>query len=308
VGANLHELLPESLLDTLYEAVYVTDTDRRIVYWNRAAEQLTGFQSAEVVGHCCAENILQHVNADGESLCAGRCPLSGVMSSGQPCEAVIFLHRKSGARIPVRARCFPVRDSTGRIVGGIEVFADASSLEAMQERLHTLERLAYVDALTQVSNRRHIEVVLGQRLDEFARYGWPCGVLLADVDQFKQVNYTHGHPVGDRALQMVAATIAANIRSFDAVGRWGGEEFLVVLPQMNRDLLSQISERICVLVARSFLNTEKGTVRVTVSIGAAIARTADTLEDLVKRADDRLYESKRSGRNRVTLPQAPTDS
>ena len=305
---SLQSLVPEALLNSLYDAVYVTDADRRIVFWNRAAEQLTGFRAAEVKGHCCAENILQHVDGNGANLCTGDCPLSAVLRTGESREAAIFLHHKDGARIPVRARCAPLRDSAERIIGAMEVFNDISSLTAMQDKLHALERLAYVDSLTQISNRRHIEENLQRRLDERSRYGWACGILLLDIDRFKDVNDAHGHAAGDKVLAMVASTLASNLRSFDAVGRWGGEEFLLVLPQVNREVMAQIAERLRVLVEKSFLILGGHRLSVTVSVGGALARKRESVGALVKRADAQTYRSKANGRNCVSLAEEEDDA
>jgi diguanylate cyclase (GGDEF)-like protein/PAS domain S-box-containing protein len=307
VDESLLSLVPEAILNSLYDAVYVTDAERRIIFWNRAAEQLTGFRADEVKGHCCGENILQHVNDNGESLCTGDCPLSGVLRTGQPCETAMFLHHKDGPRIPVRVRCAPLRDASGRIRGAVEIFNDLSSLAAMQDRLHALERLAYVDSLTQIPNRRRIEEDLQRRLDERSRYGWACGVLLVDIDQFKKVNDTSGHAAGDKVLAMVASTLASNLRSFDAVGRWGGEEFLLVLPQVNREVMGQIAERLRVLVEKSYLTLGALRLAVTVSVGGALARKGDNIEELVKRADAQLYRSKAAGCNRVSLAEEGDD-
>ena len=141
------------------------------------------------------------------------------------------------------------------------------------------------------------------------RYGWPFGVLFVDIDRFKEVNDTLGHEVGDRVLRMVARTLSADQRSFDLLGRWGGEEFLVILTNVTDEGLWSIAERSRIRVQESSAGLEDGqSVSVTVSIGGTMAEKGDTLESLVRRADRRMYLSKSAGRNRVTVLAAPDDS
>lgn len=133
------------------------------------------------------------------------------------------------------------------------------------------------------------------------RYKWPCGVLFIDIDHFKDINDAHGHEVGDRALRMVAKTLLNTARSFDFVGRWGGEEFLVVLVNVgDEDRLVSIAERVRVLLGASSLTAGSSRVRLTVSMGAALAHEDDSLDSLITKADELMYHSKRTGRNRVT--------
>ncbi len=173
----------------------------------------------------------------------------------------------------------------------------------MLERIAQLEKMAYLDTLTGVANRRFTEMTLHSRLDERHRYGWSFGVMFIDVDHFKNVNDQHGHAVGDQVLAMVAKTLSNSVRSFDFVGRWGGEEFLAILANVDAAELHTFANRIRALVEQSHLAVGSGDqqVRVTVSIGATITRPDDSLTTLVRRSDEFMYASKKAGRNCVTL-------
>jgi len=151
-----------------------------------------------------------------------------------------------------------------------------------------------------VGNRRYGEQQLQARLNEFSRTGATFGVLILDVDHFKVVNDTHGHEIGDRVLKMVSRTIVANVRSFDHVSRWGGEEFVVVVGNVDLPRLVSIADKLRLLIQASALTGFEPAVRVTVSIGVTVVEPDDTVETLVARADKLLYESKAKGRNRVT--------
>jgi diguanylate cyclase (GGDEF)-like protein/PAS domain S-box-containing protein len=288
-----------AVLETLFEGAYRVDPDRRITYWNPAAEKLTGFAAGEVVGSRCADGILQHIDANGRHLCRTACPLAETLVDGRSREASVFLHHKLGHRVPVSVRCTVQRDSEGHIIGGLEVFTDASAADVLRQRIDELEQLAYLDRLTQVANRRFADATVDQRLEEYRRYQWPFGVVLFDIDRFKEVNDRWGHLVGDRALAMVANTLAGTARSFDLVARWGGDEFLVVLRNVDEARLGHIAERLRTLVESAFLTLDADTIRVTVSGGSTLAEPGDSPESLVERADRLLYTAKARGRNRV---------
>lgn len=291
----------KKLLDNLSDAVYFVDKDRSIQYWNKGAEVLTGYEASEIVGRHCFDNLLMHVDHGGANMCKHVCPLAQSMARCKLQEGEIFLRHKDGHRIPVLVKATPIQDENGQVIGAVEVFQDNSSKVAITQRIAELQKMALLDPLTELGNRRYIEAHLQGALDQMRRYGWPCGVLFVDIDHFKDINDIHGHEVGDRALRMVARTLLNTARSFDFVGRWGGEEFVVVLVNVgDEDRLVSIADRVRVLLGASSLTAGSSRVRLTVSIGAALAHEDDSLDSLITKADELMYHSKRTGRNRVT--------
>ena len=286
-----------AILDDLFDGVYFVDGERRITFWNRGAERITGFSSDQVLGRCCAENLLEHVNDCGTRLCFTACPLVGTMTDGQPREAEVYLHHADGHRVPVLVRVAPVRDSSGAICGAVETFSDNSKLTATREHLTVLADAAERDALTGLVNRRGFERRL---VGTLAAGETGAALLYLDVDRFKSINDTDGHNVGDQVLVTVANTLAANLRASDCVGRWGGDEFLVLMLGVPDDRLLRLADKLRQLVGQSQVTVDGRRVSVTLSIGATLLHAGDTIETAVKRADAQLYESKRAGRNRVT--------
>ncbi len=291
------------LLEDLHDGVYFVDRDRRITFWNRGAERISGFPAAEALGRRCQENLLVHTDELGANLCEEGCPLLATMADGMPREAEVFLRHRNGHRVPILVKATPIRRD-GTIVGAVETFDDNSERMAALDQIRSLERLAFVDPLTEIPNRRLTEATLRRRFDELERYAWPFGVVMLDIDRFKQVNDDLGHDAGDAVLRMVARTLAAASRSFDLVGRWGGDEFLALATNVDADGLRRIAERYHILVARSELLLEDRPVRVTVTSGATVARTDDTLESLLRRADELMYLGKAQGRDRVVDDRA----
>jgi diguanylate cyclase (GGDEF)-like protein/PAS domain S-box-containing protein len=287
-------------LDNLYDAVYVLDRQRHITYWNKAAEELTGYTWNEVQGRSCSDGLLMHCNKEGTILCLDACPASATMYDGQRRQAEIFLHHKEGHRVPVRVRVSPLHDEEGRVIGAIEVFSENYAATSLRQQVDELREQMLLCPLTEIGNRRFLELKLESRLAEFRRYGWPFGIVFADIDYFKQINDTHGHPVGDQALVLVARTLRNSLRGCDQLGRWGGEEFMAIVSNSNDDILQELSERCRGLIETSTLQLNGTSINLTISIGATSVRPGESLEDVLGRADRLLYDSKNRGRNTVT--------
>ncbi len=278
------------LLDQLYDGVYFVDRTRRITYWNAAAEQITGFASEEVVGSFCFQNILRHIDKAGTVLCMNGCPLHGTMQDGIPRQADVFLHHKDGRRVPVHVRVTPMHDDAGNVVGAGEIFSRKTVRIEAERRLSELRRRLVVDPLTQVPNRQFAERSIRAQLVELQNGGPGFGILFMDIDRFKAFNDEYGHEVGDRALRIVAGTLAGCVRPTDVVARWGGEEFIGVFREIDGAGLEVVCRKVLAVVRGS-----------DVPVGATLARADDDSERLLRRADELMYRSKAGGRDRATM-------
>ena len=174
--------------------------------------------------------------------------------------------------------------------------AMAASLSARSE---TLEQAALTDGLTGMQNRRYFDDALREYLHEFRRVGKPIGLMILDLDHFKQVNDTYGHDVGDVALKAVAKCLKDMTRYHDVVARLGGEEFAIVTPNMDADLLARFAERIRKAIATTPILSGNVRLRITASVGLAVWDRKESAEAFYRRADRQLYEAKKTGRNRV---------
>lgn len=291
----------QRIIENLNDGLYFVDNNRIITYWNKAAERITGFSAKEVIGTSCGDNILTHVDEQGHLLCTGMCPLANTLADEKVREAQVWLHHKKGHRVPVLVRVSPITDQYGKVIGGIELFTDISDFAANAVRVKELEKLAYLDHLTGLANRSYIERELAARFGEKERYNLPFGILFMDIDHFKLFNDQFGHDAGDDVLKFLAGTFTANTRPFDIYGRWGGEEFIGIIRNVDAGALEKMGNRLRTLVESAYLvrGTEKH--HVTISIGAAVANADDTMDNLIKRADILLYKSKEAGRNRLTI-------
>lgn len=291
----------QRIIETLHDGLYFVDRERVITYWNRSAEKISGFTAAEVEGRRCSDNILSHIDAEGNCLCLDKCPLAFTMEDGQPREAVVYMHHRDGHRVPVSVRTSTLTDENGTIVGGVELFTDISNLSANELRVKELEKMALLDNLTQLANRNYLEKELHNRFAEKKRLGAAFGLLFIDIDFFKRFNDNYGHQVGDEIMKIVSNTLVTNARPFDLYGRWGGEEFIGIIRGCTAADLATIGNRLRLLVENAYLRQGNVELRVSISLGATMLRDDDTMETLLQRADTLMYESKRGGRNQLTI-------
>jgi len=176
-----------------------------------------------------------------------------------------------------------------------QLYRRSNALAAANARI---EELAQIDELTGAYNRRYIMKYLGEKITRIQHGDHGC-IALIDLDHFKRINDRFGHPVGDEVLRRFARAIFANIRMVDKVGRYGGEEFLLVLPDTNADQAMQIVERLRDIVAEFDWSAIAPDLTLTLSAGLSEIASNDTPEDLLARADRALYRAKDAGRNRV---------
>jgi len=298
--ADLDQSFHQTLLDSLFDGVYFVDLNRRILYWNKGAEKLTGYSASEVVGRCCNDNILMHTDECGRPLCLTGCPIVRTMGDGKRQEHDLYLRHKLGHTIAISVRSAPITGRQGEIIGAVEVFHDITAKKRIEGRVGELEGLVYLDALTGVPNRRYMELKVDQAVQEVAQFDRKIGLMMIDLDDFKQVNDLHGHDIGDLTLKMLSQTLTKSLRATNVIGRWGGEEFLVIVAGTTPDGLRAYAERCRNEIARCTVPVTAGELHLTASIGATIIHPQDSQHSAVKRADELMYRSKIEGRDRVT--------
>jgi len=289
------------------DAIISVDDGQRIVLFNRAAEAMFGCTLADVAGQPLSVLIPPAPGSD-RGLCfvnAGRVlkdlELTGRRVSGEtfPAEASV-----STLQIGGESLCTVIlRDVTERHRSDELLRQHLSELESKRRRLEILteelEQASRTDPLTDLANRRSVAARLGEELARSARTERPFSVLLLDVDHFKLINDAHGHHAGDQVLQQVAGLLKGNLRVVDLVGRWGGEEFLILLPESDADAAFQVAERLRQLIAEHPFYLDGRPLTITSTFGGATAAPGLSQEGLVRRADAALYEGKRAGRNCV---------
>ena len=181
------------------------------------------------------------------------------------------------------------------------------ALAELQDSNHKLSQMAIHDVMTGTFNRGHVQELLRQEVARFTRYRQPMCVLLLDIDHFKQVNDRYGHALGDVVLREMSVAALAVLREGDIYGRWGGEEFIAVLPNIGLPGALEAAERLRTDIAalQIPIAAQGASISITVSIGVSEVQDGESAEDLVARADAALYQAKASGRNCVVAASAP---
>jgi len=295
------EIGKDEILTNLFEGVYFVDKNREISTWNKGAEQITGFSANEVVKRRCYDNILNHVDENGIALCFQGCPLQATMNDGKAREAEVYLQHKKGYRVPVTVRAIPLYNDEKELVGAMEFFSENKNDKILLNKIEQYRKESNEDSLTKLSNRRYLEAIIESKIREFRTVNIPFGIAFFDIDDFKKVNDTYGHEIGDEVLKIIAKTTQVNLRNNDFIARWGGEEFVIVFSSLDRSGISIVSEKVRHLIETSEIRSDESNIHVSVSIGSTISIETDTVESIVKRADELMYISKINGKNRVTI-------
>lgn len=290
-----------SLLNQTRDAVFCLDQNRMIVFWNKGAEAITGFSCTDVLGKRYPEDVALLLDQEGKSIDPEKCPVRATMKDGTIRSVELYIQHKDGFRLPVFLRVVPVFKEDGGIIGTAEVFTDTSPKVTIPLTVNQLERMALIDIETGISNRKYLEMHLAARLDEFQKHNLPFGLIYADVDHYNKLLERYGRFNAAKVLRMIARTIHKNIRYFDLVGRWNTEEFLIALLNIDETRLDIVSNKLRLLIAESYITMETGVLNATVSIGACIVQRYDTVDSLIKRAEQLMMHSKWRGRNKVSM-------
>ena len=290
----------KEIFDNLNDGVYYVDRDRRITFWNKGAERISGFSSDEVINTHCYDNVLMHTNDEGTQLCVSGCPLLNSIQNNKVNVASVYLQHKSGYRVPVSVRTIPIEEN-GEVFGAVEIFQVRHERMDSLYNMEDLKTLALTDQLTALPNRRYTESFLDSRISEYKALGIKFGVLFIDIDHFKVFNDRYGHGIGDNVLRILAKTFTSNLRNSDFIGRWGGEEFIGICVCPDEDSLRQVAEKIRILAETTSIPYADQALSISISIGATLYQTDETAEQVVQRADSLLYLSKANGRNCVIL-------
>jgi diguanylate cyclase len=196
----------------------------------------------------------------------------------------------------------PLMDASGQVIGLVGISRDITDRKRAQEELalinHELQRLVKQDPLTGICNRRSILENAGIEWLRFQRYGEIFSVLMLDADNFKKINDTYGHLVGDEVLKHLTGKLKLSLRDVDQIGRYGGEEFLVLLPHTDAKGAKITADRVLQSLRSSLHTSNGGSLNVTMSIGGATATKNDAdVNALINRADAQMYKAKQQGKN-----------
>jgi len=276
-------------VEQMDELIRITDKDGIITFVNDALVAHTGYKRVELIG----ENV--NIFKSGEHDKSFFENLWNTILSGKTFKSV-FINRKKDKSIYYEEETItPIYNHNGEIEHFVATSQDIS------ERIKTekqLQKLATLDSLTGIYNRYKTNEELDIEIGRVKRYHGNFGLLMIDIDHFKDINDTYGHDIGDYVLQEFASVISKHIRESDRFGRWGGEEFIIILPDSDRDSIIKFAKKLNREVeSHKFKDIEK----MTISLGCTIYKKEQTKEELLKNVDKALYKAKKDGRNTVKI-------
>jgi len=291
----------DNILNQVQDAVVWLNRDRKVVYWNRAAEEITGREAAAALGRACFEEPALFVDLGGVNVCRDKCPVAMTLRDGAPRSLEVYLEHKEGFRTPAALRIIPVFNDAGEILGAVETFSGTAPKVTLPLGLSELEKMGLVETETGIPSKQYLDMTLATRLEEFQKYGLSFGLIYADIDNYGKILEKHGRFNAGKIVRTVARTLHKNIRFFDIVGRWSTEEFLIVLLNIDEGRLDIVANKLRLLIAESYITTETGMLNATVSMGASLVLRYDTVESLIKRGEQLMMHSKWLGKNRVSM-------
>ncbi len=288
-------------IDNLNDAIVITEAEPidapgpKIVWANKVFFSRNGYAAHELIGQ--NPRILQGPLTDRNTLDKVRAALE----KWQPVRAETLNYRKDGTTYWNEFEIVPIADENGWFTHWISVQRDVTERKLMEAKL---AELASTDFLTSVLNRRSFIDKLSEEIDRLHRgYSQSLGVVMIDLDYFKKINDTYGHAAGDAVLKDFSALASNSLRKTDAIGRMGGEEFAVLLPNIDISTAKMFAERLLNSVNSTPAHFNENLIHYTASLGIAVMdvsmiRTAD---DILMNADKALYQAKQEGRNRLAI-------
>lgn len=279
------------------DGIIIINQRHNIVFYNDSARRMFGYMPEEVIGQSLNMLLPERFRLQHDVLVddfgAGREDVRHMSARSREVRG----QRKDGTEFTANTTI--VKTGSGRSRFYAAIIRDISEQEKAEGELL---RLATTDPLTGVLNRREFTALAEQEALRSRRYGRPLSIMIMDIDHFKKLNDTYGHAAGDKALQRFSSICCNALRNIDVFGRWGGEEFVALLPETTVEQAEVIAERLRRLVSENVLTYEEHKISLTVSIGLAQYRDGESgIEEPLARADAAVYDAKKAGRNRVSV-------
>ena len=289
----------QALLDNLFEALYVVDHNKTIVYWNKGCERLTGYAAEEMMGRSYDQTAVGFEKLLNPSQVKSRLGIQRVLQTLIPGKWKGAIQRKDGQAVYIKSHITPIILGNGQIAGAAEVLRNMTSQLALEETHLKILEISRRDQLTGLYNRCAITEFFKAELERSVRYQQPFSIIIADIDHFKRFNDQYGHDTGDRILSRVGRLFDESIRQPDVAGRCGGEEFLILTPNSDREAARQLAQRLCDNIRQMSLDGLSETI--TASFGISQLNQSQTTDQLLYQADQALYRAKNHGRDQVAL-------
>lgn len=286
----------EAVVQSAYDGIISIDEEQRVMLINKAAGEIFGVKPKDVIGTPLTE-LMPARYRERHSDYVQHFKKSTIKSRPMQERSSITGLRADGTEVPLE-----VTISKIYVDGKLEMTAVIRDISEKSILLEELLKLSRMDSLTKLYNRAYFTTLFNNEVERNKRYQNGLSVIMFDLDHFKLINDTYGHGGGDYVLMEVSNLVLNSLRRVDTVARWGGEEFIVLLPETDKDTAVQIAEKLRLALFHHHFEYQGNQIKVTASFGVASCTIdCETTDRMIKYADDKLYESKGGGRNRVSF-------
>jgi diguanylate cyclase (GGDEF)-like protein/putative nucleotidyltransferase with HDIG domain/PAS domain S-box-containing protein len=290
------------ILENLYDGFFIVDSDLHFSVWNCGMEKLYGKTIGDSLGQSWTTSHIEYLDKREKRFSEEQYPLNQVIQSKKSLTTIIKIRRPEGQINEIEVQAIPIFDPHGKLHGIIEIHRNLSETQEQSAKVRDLKIAASRDALTGVINRGELESQLAKLLVQQSEdeTGQVFSVIFLDVDHFKSVNDTYGHSVGDNVLIEMTQLLDKETYSGEVIGRFGGEEFVLLCPETDINAAYKKTERLRMAIA----NCREGALgdcQITSSFGITESVSGDSVESIFRRVDEALYKSKENGRNRTTI-------
>ena len=279
--------LLSAIIDTVGDGIYCVDTERKIFFWNKGAERITGYSAEEMIGRHCFESQLDHIDQEGRPLCDLLCPLVGTIFDGKNRQEKVLLKHRDGHRVPVVVNTFPLEENAVTI-GAMEIFRDCLPPVYDGDFVRTLAQTMMHDELTGLPNRTYLNNFLTYKLRENKQFSQNFLLAFAELNNYRELEHQFGTSEMKRAMKKMAEKLGSRARRNDLIGKWSDSCYVGVFSGASRADELIVGEKLRQWIGEVNGELPEG-MRFDISVGVTAVKPDDTLDTMIERADKNMF-------------------
>lgn len=289
---QLEDFIFKKLLEVTSFGLVIFDENLKIVFWSNSAKKITGYNSSDVIGKKVEDSkILEFFSKKDEKLNFGEF-LKKLFDEEKDSIKTIFIRHKNNYRFSITMKLYFFKNTRKMKKYVVGIFNIFDVLDYSRRLVSFIKKASNQDWLTKLPNRKNLEFLINKKVQEFKRYKSKFGIILFDIDNFKSINDCMGHNVGDEILISFSNIISKNLRNCDLVGRWGGDEFVAIIVNVDDLKIKQIMSKLVSTIKKEIFKKNGFNIHLNVSAGFSVINEEDNLNSLIERADKNMYEFK----------------
>ncbi|MEJ5166239.1 MAG: diguanylate cyclase [Thermoanaerobaculia bacterium] len=288
---SLKNHLLKNLIENTSLGVFILNEKKEVVLWSRGAKKITGFSFSEVLGKKMEDFTIIEIYYKKKEINFEKF-LEAYNEKEKTDSNLSYIRHKEKYRFPIEIQLLKVSDEKSGRIFFCGIFKIHDLVVYTKKLINSLKKRANQDFLTKLPNRRFLEFIINKKIQEFKRFSTNFGIILFDINNFKEINDNFGHSTGDNVLREFSKTIKLNLRECDIFGRWGGDEFIAIILMVKKSQLKKISDNFIKIIGKKLFNEKKGGFYIAVSAGFTLVQKEDDLGCLIDRADKNMYRKK----------------